>query len=268
MPEKLIPREVLGRVDARAFVSLSEPDDLDALSAGSRSDDLRADLDRERPDGRSFSGGGLSFLAFGGGGVAPQKPHDADPVSRWTLGRSLVLDDLSGGGVGNLAGVSSKSSRSSTSLDLDLEVVLDETFLSLSLEEDFLSLEETGISSKSSAPGKPPGNGDTGERSVEVGEDETFFSLDDEDALVVEVAVATVLFFSFSSFLSLEDDFSVSTTMMGSGVGALSLDDDFLPLLVTGRSAALDSSSARMRSWMEELFAVLDLVVPIGTSVS
>ena len=84
IPEKLMPREVLGR-DLEDLPSLSEPDDFDAFSSGSLSEALRADLERDNPDGRSLTGEDASafdresfFELDGGGGAAPQKPHDLD----------------------------------------------------------------------------------------------------------------------------------------------------------------------------------------------
>jgi len=162
MPEKLMPREVDGR-----DLPSSDPEDLDALSRWSRSAGFRADLERDKPAGLSLTGdeGLLLELDFGGGACAPQKPHDCEPWSRTTFGRSFfslassfsleercsLLRDFSGfsgGGVG--IGASSMSSRSATGggvsrLEEDLEDLLD--FLSLLLDDFFGAGAGAGISS-------------------------------------------------------------------------------------------------------------------------
>lgn len=79
MPEKLMPREVLGRSRFSFFSALSGSEEFD-LSVGSRSLALRADLDRDSPGGRSLDGEeALSSLDLDSGlaaGVAPQKPQE------------------------------------------------------------------------------------------------------------------------------------------------------------------------------------------------
>jgi hypothetical protein len=113
-------------------------------------------LERDKVVGLSLTGdeGLLLELDFGGGACAPQKPHDCEPWSRTTFGRSFLslassfsleercslrdFSGFSGGGVG--IGASSMSSRSATGggvsrLEEDLEDLLD--FLSLLLDDFF-----------------------------------------------------------------------------------------------------------------------------------
>jgi len=289
-----MPREVDGRP-----LPSSDPDDLEAFSRWSFSAGLRADLERDTPDGLSLTGddGLLLELDFAGGACAPQKPQDCEPWSRTTFGRSFLVardssfslwerecslvrdfsgfSGFSGGGVG--IGSSSKSRRSSAGggggggggglslLEEDLpEDLLD--FLSLLLD-DFLGAGAGGGDGASISSSCGGGGGGGIKYSspgkppgTGVGACET-----GGGGGGGELSFLSFLEDEDLVFLSLEDDFFSSTggtsTIMGSGSSRRSGSGDLDDFFETFDLAGGSGSpcKALMRSWILEFLLDFDL---------